>query len=193
MAVACFRVAHDGPGMPGDIPVPGRAGRVRGVAGVVVVEVSCRVCPGLIDRVPRAQAAQAAWEHFAQVHPGSRSSWAGVPVEGEQYLVLPAALVCDACLAVLELPWWEHTSTPPTPAAGQGDRDGRWLLCDACHGLAAAGRLSPWVRHAWASHLDRAPWLATASPARRLDTRAHLAATLRTLLERLDPGQRITL
>ena len=87
----------------------------------------------------------------------------------------------------------EHVSTPPTPAAGQADRDGRWLLCDACHDLAAQRRLSGWVRRARASHLHRATWLAQASPALRTDARAELAATLRTLLDRLDPGRRISL
>jgi hypothetical protein len=94
---------------------------------------------------------------------------------------------------VVELPWWEHVSTPPTPAAGQADPDGRWLLCDACHDLAVQRRHSGWVRRAWASHLDRAPWLAEASPTLRAGARAELAATLRTLLDRLDAGRRVSL
>jgi hypothetical protein len=152
-----------------------------------VVEVSCRVCPGLIDRVPAVEAADVAREHFGQLHPGTAA------VLGEHYTAAAAALVCDTCLVVVELPWWEHLSTPPTPAAGQADRDGQWLLCDPCHDLAIRHHLSGWVRRAWASHLDRAPWLAQASPALRTDTRAELAATLRTLLDRLDAGRRVSL
>jgi hypothetical protein len=159
--------------------------RVGGVAEVV--EVSCRVCPGLIDRVPADEAADVARQHFTQLHPGL------TPVAGEHYTAAAAALVCDTCLAVVELPWWEHVPTPPTPAAGQADPDGQWLLCDACHDLAVQHHLSAWVRRAWASHLDRAPWMAQASPALRTDMRAELAATLRTLTDRLDPGHRVSL
>jgi hypothetical protein len=151
----------------------------------VVWEVSCRVCPGLIDRVPQAEVARAAFEHFDHVHPGQ------LAVEGEGYLVLAATPVCDTCLTLLELPWWEHVSTPPTPVAGEQDRDGRWLLCDACHDLCTHRSLSGWVRRAWATQTGRAPWVS--DPALRIDARAQLAATLRTLLERLDPGRRITL
>jgi len=157
----------------------------------VVVEVSCRVCPGLIDRVPRAAAAQAVLEHFAQLHPARLTG--GVPVEGEDYAVLTATLVCDTCLTLVEPPWWEHVSTPPTPAGGGDDRDGRWLLCDACHDLWARRTPGAWVRHAWAVHLQRAPWLADGSAAQRTDARVELAATLRLLVDRLDPGRRVTL
>ena len=151
------------------------------------MEVSCRVCPGVIDRVPVGEAAEVARVHFAQVHGGM------TPVPGEHYSAAAAALVCDTCLAVVELPWWEHVSTPPTPAAGQADRDGRWLLCDACHDLAVQRRVGGWVRRAWVSHLDRAPWLGETSPTLRTDARAELAATLRTLLDRLDTGRRVSL
>jgi hypothetical protein len=78
-----------------------------------VAEVSCRVCPGLIDRVSPAEAEQAALEHFAQLHPGWR------PVAGRDYDVLAdPGLVCDTCLARVEPPWWLHISTPPTPSGG---------------------------------------------------------------------------
>jgi hypothetical protein len=157
------------------------------LVGTTVVEVSCRVCPGVIDRVPAADADQAAVEHFAQLHPGL------LPVAGEHYLLLDATPVCDACLALLEPPWWEHLSTPPTPAAGQEDRDGRWMLCDPCHDLWTRRALAGWVRRAWTTQAERAPWLAHGSPALRTDARAHLAGVLRQLLERLDDGRRITL
>jgi hypothetical protein len=152
-----------------------------------VVEVSCRVCPGVIDRVPLVDVAQASAEHFVQLHPGL------VPIPGQHYVVSVATPVCDTCLSMIELPWWEHISTPPTPAAGQEDRDGRWLLCSHCHDLWARRDLSGWVRQAWAVHVQRAPWLARGSTALRTANRAHLASTLRVLLERLDPGHQITL
>ena len=186
--------SSDGPSARGSDAVSGRpdtasvagAGRQsRGVAGDVVVEVSCRVCRGLIDLVPPVEVAQVVGEHFAQVHPDG-----GLPVEGEQYLVLPASPTCDTCLAVVELPWWDHVSIP---AGGQVDHDGLWLLCDACHDLWAGGALGAWVRYAWGRHLERAPWLAESSPDLRLDSRAELAGTLRALPERLDAGRRVTL
>jgi hypothetical protein len=152
-----------------------------------VLEVSCRVCPGVIDRVPAADIAQAVAEHCAQLHPGL------VPVAGEHYVVLAATPVCDACMSLVELPWWEHVSTPPTPVAGEQDRDQRWILCATCHALWASGDLIRWVRHAWAVAIDRAPWLAQGSPDAQADSRAHLARTFRTLLQRLDAGHVVTL
>jgi hypothetical protein len=157
------------------------------LVSAAVVEVSCRVCPGVIDRVPAAEADQAAVEHCARLHPGL------VPVAGEHYVLLDATPVCDTCLTLLEPPWWEHVSTPPTPAAGQADEDGRWLLCDPCHDLWAGRHLGGWVRHTWRTQVRRAPWLADGPDARRTDARAHLAGVLRHLLERLDDGRRITL
>jgi hypothetical protein len=118
---------------------------------VAVVEVSCRLCPGVIDRVPAAETDQAAVEHYAQLHPGL------APVTGEHYLLLDTPPVCDACLTLLEPPWWEHLPAPPTPATGQQDRDGRWLLCDPCHDLCAQRNLSGRVRHSWATQAERAP------------------------------------
>lgn len=151
------------------------------------MEVFCRVCPGVIDRVPTEEAPPIAAEHFRQLHPLVR------PGLGQHYTALPATPACDTCLAILELPWWEHVSTPPTPASGQDDHDGRWLLCDACHDLWAHQTLGAWVRRAWTVHLHRSPWLAHLSPAFQLDARAQLATTLRLLIERLDTGHRVTL
>ena len=151
------------------------------------MEVFCGICPGVIDRVPAEEAPQAAVEHFRQLHPLIR------PAFGQHYTALAATAACDACLAILELPWWEHLCTPPTPAGGQDDRDGHWLLCDACHDLWARRMLGAWVRRAWTVHVDRSPWLARSSPAVQLDARAQLATTLRLLVERLDTGHRVTL
>jgi hypothetical protein len=101
-----------------------------------IVEVSCRVCPGgVIDRLPAADVAQAVTEHFTQLHPRI------TPVAGEHYVTLEATPACDACLALLEPLYWQHVSTPPTPAADQDDRDGLWLLCGRCHDLHAQGAL----------------------------------------------------
>jgi hypothetical protein len=132
-------LSTSGQGTPGEGRTVYQGRRTPDRVGYVaegVVEVSCRVCPGLIDRVPASEAAQVALEHFAQLH------YAMAPVEGEHYLTTPAALVCDACLTVVELPWWEHVSTPPTPVAGQDDRDSVWLLCgrDPARASRCAGR-----------------------------------------------------
>ena len=158
----------------------------RRVPAAEVMDVHCRLCPGLIDRVPLAQAGLVAGEHFARWHPGVS------PVDGVHTSVLPAARVCDACLVVVELPWWLHVSTPRTPAAGHEDADGRWLLCQSCHDLWAGADLLGWIRRAWAVAIDRAPWLAREPAAVRAGARGHLADTLRPLLQRLDPGRQVT-
>lgn len=150
------------------------------------MEVFCGFCPGVIDRVPAEEGHRAAVEHFRQLHPLVR------PALGH-YTALAATPACDACLAILELPWWEHVCTPPTPAGGQDDRDGRRLLCDGCHNLWARRTLGAWVRRAWTVHVDRSPWPARSSPAVQLDARAQLATTFRLLVERLDTGHRVTL
>ena len=158
----------------------------RRVPAAEVMDVHCRLCPGLIDRVPLAQAGLVAGEHFARWHPGVS------PVDGVHTSVLPAARVCDACLVVVELPWWLHVSTPRTPAAGHEDADGRWLLCQSCHDLWAGADLLGWIRRAWAVAVDRAPWLTREPAAVRAGARGHLADTLRPLLQRLDPGRQVT-
>jgi len=152
-----------------------------------VVEVHCQVCPGVIDVVSRSDIRQAAAEHYQQLHPGTG------PVEGRHFVVLDAPLVCDTCMSLVELPWWEHISTPPTHVGGHQDRDQRWILCTTCHGLWAGGDLIRWVRHAWAVAIDRAPWLAQGCPDVQADARAHLARTFQTLLQRLDAGRVVTL
>ena len=152
----------------------------------VIHEVQCLVCPGLIDRVPAAQARAVAAEHLARWHRGVD------PATGPHHTTHPAARVCDACLTIVEVPYWAHTSTPPTPAAGQDDTDSTWLLCDRCHQLHAAGALVPWAAHAWRTGVQRAPWMARMDPAAKLDSRTHLADVLRTLLERLDDGAPVT-
>jgi hypothetical protein len=84
----------------------------------------------------------------------------------------------------------KHASwTPWTAQAGLEIR----LLCDPCHDLCAQQNLSGWVRRSWTTQAERAPWLAHGSPQLRTDARAHLAGTLRQLLDRLDDGRRITL
>jgi len=152
----------------------------------MVIDVRCLVCPGLIDRVPRAEAWPAAAEHYRQHHPGVAL------VEGQHWEIRPAPLVCDTCLAVVELPWWEHVSTPHTHVGKERDEDGIWLLCDTCHGLWRRGDLVGWVRHAWSVTVERAPWLLKDTPTIQAKSRRHLADMLRSLQERLDGGQRIT-
>jgi len=87
-----------------------------------VLEVSCLTCPGVIDVVNPERVRQAAIEHHQQLHP-----WVRTPVEGTDYVAIAAPKVCDTCLGLIELPYWEHISTPPTHAGGELDRDGRWL------------------------------------------------------------------
>ena len=150
------------------------------------MDVRCLVCPGLIDRVVRAEAPPAVAEHFRQHHPGI-----GL-VEGQHWEIRPAPLVCDTCLAVVELPWWEHISTPHTHVDGHLDGDGIWLLCDTCHQLWGSGDLVGWVRRGWSVAVDRAPYLLQDPPTMQAESRRHLADTLRPLLERLDDGRRVT-
>lgn len=96
-------------------------------------------------------------------------------------------------ISILELPWWQHVSTPPTDGPrGEKDSDGFWVLCDRCHELHAAGRLSAWVRSALQVQTSRAPWVRRIDSEIQLDMRAQLAITLRLLLERLDDGRRVT-
>jgi hypothetical protein len=75
----------------------------------------------------------------------------------------------------------------------QDDEDGRWLLCDPCHDLWAHRTLGAWVRRAWTTQVQRAPWLTRGPATLRTDARAHLAGVLRQLLQRLDDGHRVTL
>lgn len=71
------------------------------------------------------------------------------PTVGKPDMASLAATVAELAVAI---------STPPTPAGGQDDRDGRWLLCDACHDLWARRTLGAWVRRAWTVQVDRSPW-----------------------------------
>jgi hypothetical protein len=153
-----------------------------------VLEVSCLTCPGVIDVVNPDRVRQAAVEHYRQLHP-----WVPSPAEGTDYVAIDAPKVCDACLGLIELPYWEHVSTPPTHAGGELDRDGAWLVCDTCHDLWAEQNLSGWVRRGLAVAVERSPWLLQASPDLRTGMRAELAGTLRQLLERFDAGRRVTL
>lgn len=153
-----------------------------------VLEVSCLTCPGVIDVVNPDRVRQAALEHYQQLHPAVRA-----PVEGTHYVAIDAPRVCDTCLGLIELPYWEHISTPPTHAGGELDRDGRWLLCDTCHALWAGRNLAGWVRRALAVAVERSPWLLRSSPQLRVDLRAQLADTFRHLLERFDEGRRVSL
>jgi hypothetical protein len=153
-----------------------------------VLEVSCLTCPGVIDVVNPDRVRQAAVEHYQQLHP-----WVPTPAEGTDYVAIDAPKLCDTCLGLIELPYWEHISTPPTHAGGELDRDGAWLVCDTCHDLWAEQNLSGWVRRGLAVAVERSPWLLQASPDLRTGMRAELAGTLRNLIERFDAGRRVTL
>jgi hypothetical protein len=87
-----------------------------------VLEVSCLTCPGVIDVVSPDRVRQAAVEHYQQLHP-----WVPSPAAGTDYVAIDAPTVCDTCLGLIELPYWEHISSPPTHAGGELDRDGIWL------------------------------------------------------------------
>ena len=153
----------------------------------IILDVRCLLCPGLIDRVARREVDEAVWAHWQRWHPATPT-----PVAGASYAVRPAPPVCDTCLIVIERPWWEHVSTPPTPALGYEDGDGRWLLCDPCHDLFTAGNLRGWVQRGWAVAVDLAPWMGREPAATRAQMRLSLADTLHLLIERLDTGRRIT-
>ena len=92
------------------------------VVSEIILDVRCLLCPGLIDRVARREVDEAVWAHWQRWHPATPT-----PVAGASYAVSPAPPVCDTCLILIERPWWEHVSTPPTPALGYADGDGRWL------------------------------------------------------------------
>lgn len=159
-----------------------------------IVDLECLLCPGLVDRVHLEEVRTVAREHLSSVHP---LETAALQATGgrldDHWRGRVAGPVCDACYSILEPPYWDHTSTPPTHAGGFRDEDGGWLLCNTCHDLCTAGRPGAWVRHAWTSTTARYPWLLRLSPDGQIGTRAELAGTLRLLVQRLDEGERLTL
>ena len=96
----------------------------------------CRVCPSneqgrrLIAIETRVPALVMVGQHFADAHPQ-----VSPVVDGKHFLFDMAAGRCDVCNIVAEPPFWEYRITP-----GQAphDADGRWAVCDPCHGLLAA-------------------------------------------------------
>jgi hypothetical protein len=159
------------------------------MAGEVIYEVHCISCPGLIDRVAQSQAEAVGYEHYATHHPMTPVPAGG----GDLWEARVAAPVCEVCWAILEPPYWQHVSTPPTHAGGGRDESGEWLLCDSCHDLHAQGALGRWTQRAFRHTTDRAPWMKSLPADLMLEARAELAGTIRLLLQRLDGGRRISL
>jgi hypothetical protein len=159
-----------------------------------IVDLECLLCPGLVDRVHLEEVRDVAREHLSALHP---IETAALQASGgrldDQWRGRVAVPVCDACYSILEPPYWDHTSTPPTHAGGFRDDDGGWLLCDQCHELRIAGRPGAWTRYVWTTVSSRYPWMQHLTPDGQLGTRAEMASTIRLLLERLDQGERLTL
>jgi hypothetical protein len=163
-----------------------------------IVDLECLLCPGLVDRVRLEEVREAAHTHLGTLHPlevaALRATGGHLDKQLDQHWrARPPVPVCEACYSILEPPYWEHVSTPPTHAGGFRDTSAQWLLCCACHELRIAGRPGAWVRHAWNTTTTRYPWLLRLPADSQLGARAELAGTIRLLLERLDQGQRLTL
>jgi len=187
--------------LPGDSTGPLGAQLRRAPDLEDIVDLECLLCPGLVDRVALHEVRNVAREHLSSLHPievAALQATLARPDQLDQVLAQhwrgrAAVPVCDACYSILEPPYWDHTSTPPTHSGGFRDDDGGWLLCDTCHDLCAAGRPGAWVRHAWTSTTARYPWLLRLSPDGQIGSRAELAGTLRLLVSQLDEGKRLSL
>lgn len=147
--------------------------------------IDCRVC-GMVGGGPASTIPACIERHWSRIHPDTTVIAAGI-----DYQVRPAATRCDACPVAIELPYWRHVSDPPTDGRITKDADGIWYLCDTCHDLFAAGKVTAWVRYAWAQNLRESPFLSEVPE--RHGLRADLAEKFHKLMLRLDEGRRLTL
>lgn len=147
---------------------------------VVLCERGC----GQIHIVPASGVHTTARRHFGARHPG-------LVMTSSDYRYFPSPTRCDACLDVVEPPWWVHISDPPTNTSVVIDHDGIWVVCDACHDLFAIRHVSALVRR----HMDVAKAntpLLSQRPDLAQTLRQEMAATMANLVINLDAGTRVT-
>lgn len=116
-------------------------------------------------------------EHFLAFHPEVTF------IHQEHYRLYPAQIRCDACTDIVEPPFWTHIANP---ALEHRDDDGKWCLCEVCHGLWKQRRVDAWVVHALKVQMRLIPVLTQ-------QERARIAYLMREqfllLIERLDSGR----
>jgi len=90
-----------------------------------IVDLECRLCPGLVDRVTLHEVRTVARDHLHTLHPIEVAALRATtcPDQLDQALSRhwqgrAAVPVCDTCYSILEPPYWDHTSTPPTRGIG---------------------------------------------------------------------------
>lgn len=157
--------------------------------------IDCRHGCGLIGGTPSYDVTRKVAQHFHSAHNAlGRENPTDTQriVENVDFTVSPAPNRCDMCNEVVELPWWTHIADPPmgVMAGTIVDQDGRWLLCDTCHGYAEGKDVDAAVARNMEISARQSPG-AHSIPGLADQVRAETREMFALLFERLDPGRRL--
>lgn len=150
--------------------------------------VVCLAGCGIINQVPRTYVKIAAARHYYHFHPDVEEADLAENQHWQAYL---APVRCDTCGEAIEVPYWEHTATPPIDLGTVVDHDGKWLLCHTCHTFWATADTEGWRAHRTAVLTEQSPYYLT-YPQIFNAANGDVFAAMALMLDQFDEGHRVT-